>query len=34
MITFLVGCFVGAAVAFAAIAFFMAAEDEDHERRR
>ena len=33
MIPFLIGCFVGAAVAFAAFAFIIAAED-DHERRR
>lgn len=34
MVTFLIGCFVGAVVAFAVVAFVVAAEDEDHEHRR
>lgn len=34
MVQFLIGCFVGAAVAFAAFAFIIAAEDDDHGRRR
>ena len=33
MVAFAVGCFVGAVVAFAVLAFIIAAED-DHERRR
>lgn len=33
MIQFFVGCFVGAVVAFAALAFVIAAEDE-HEKRK
>lgn len=32
MIQFIIGCFVGAVVAFAALAFIIAAEDE-HDRR-
>ena len=34
MVAFLIGCFVGAVVAFAVVAFVVAAEDEDHEHRR
>ena len=33
MVAFLIGCFVGAVVAFAVVAFVVAAEDEDHEHR-
>lgn len=33
MVPFLIGCFVGAAVAFAVLAFVTAAE-EDHDKRR
>lgn len=34
MVSFAVGCFVGAVVTFAVLAFIIAAEDDDHERRR
>lgn len=33
MVSFCIGCFVGAVVTFAVLAFIIAAED-DHERRR
>lgn len=33
MVSFLIGCFVGAVIAFAVVAFVVAAED-DHEHRR
>lgn len=32
MVPFLIGCFVGAVVAFAALAFIIAAEDENDRR--
>lgn len=34
MVSFLIGCFVGAVIAFAVVAFVVAAEDEDHGHRR
>jgi hypothetical protein len=37
MVQFLIGCFVGAVVAFAAVSFMVAAEDEEdavHNKRK
>jgi gas vesicle protein len=33
MVPFLIGCFVGAVIAFAALAFVIAAEDENEKRK-